>query len=562
MIIIKPIASGGFGKVYLGKRKNTQEKNDKQIYAIKVMNKNLMLRKNMAQQVIAERDALAVSKSPFVVKLFYSLQSKEQIYLIMEYMIGGDLKSLLYNMCYFDQKMAVFYLSEIAIALDYLHQHGIIHRDIKPDNVLLDKNGHVKLTDFGLSEIDHKITLAEILPTPRIISSEMLKEINLDYERTPGQILSLTSNIEFSHCSSPEIVRRMKTACEEINGQNSSSISIKHENSKLFYNLDNEIQRQSEKCNKGWLHNKTPLKWSKTMSSLGLRREMKTIDKKKPKFMKSMSMIDVQSEMLLLVKTPDSIVIDSTEDTNRSRITSIFEAVKFTDNENPCSLKLNKCSSAQNLKLPDEDKRISISPIRCPDTFDQKAITSISIQPIKQFDSFFSPQTKTDSLQYKTPKTIRKNGQLVSVRPQQQQNIFGTPDYLSPELLLGEKHDESVDWWSLGVCLYEFLVGITPFADETPEKIFDNILKHQIEWPENEDEALSIEAIECIKGLLNRCASKRLKLTDLKKEKLFKDINWDNLINECAPFVPTPDHNMDTFYFQTRNNEMFSMTSD
>ena len=136
---IKPITSGGFGKVYLCKRttKHQQQANDEQIYAIKVMNKNLMIRKNMAQQVVAERDALAVSKSPFVVKLFYSLQSKEQIYLVMEYMIGGDLKSLLHNMCFFEQKMAVFYLSEIALALDYLHQHGIIHRDIKPDNMLI-----------------------------------------------------------------------------------------------------------------------------------------------------------------------------------------------------------------------------------------------------------------------------------------------------------------------------------------------------------------------------------------------------------------------------------------
>lgn len=113
------------------------------------MNKADMVDKNMTGQMKAERDALALSKSPFVVHLFYSLQTATKIYLVrhqirkslsgfsdltlfplkvMEYLIGGDVKSLLHICGYFDQDMAVKYVSEVALALDYLHHHGIIHR--------------------------------------------------------------------------------------------------------------------------------------------------------------------------------------------------------------------------------------------------------------------------------------------------------------------------------------------------------------------------------------------------------------------------------------------------
>ena len=105
------------------------------------MKKEEMIRKNMTAQVIAERNALALTNSPFCVKLFYCLQSANTIFLVMEYLIGGDLKSLLHECGFFNEDMAKFYVAEIALALSYLHRHSIIHRDLKPDNILLTANG-------------------------------------------------------------------------------------------------------------------------------------------------------------------------------------------------------------------------------------------------------------------------------------------------------------------------------------------------------------------------------------------------------------------------------------
>ncbi|XP_068157919.1 serine/threonine-protein kinase greatwall isoform X2 [Drosophila tropicalis] len=183
-VIIKPISRGAFGKVFLGYKNNDSNK----LYAIKVMRKSEMINKNMVSQVITERNALALSRSQFCVSLFYSLQSLSYVYLVMEYMVGGDLKSLLAMYGYFDEMTARFYVAEMVMALQYLHQHGIVHRDIKPDNMLLSGTGHVKLTDFGLSKIEMRRDLE--------ISDLINCSPNLN-ARTPGQLLSLTSHLSF-----------------------------------------------------------------------------------------------------------------------------------------------------------------------------------------------------------------------------------------------------------------------------------------------------------------------------------------------------------------------------
>ena len=142
---IKVIGRGAFGEVRLCRSKDTGE-----IYAMKSLRKSEMIKKDQVEHVRAERTILSQASNPWVVKLLYSFQDDENLYLVMEYLGGGDLMTWLMKYDVFSEAQTRFYMAEIILAVESIHNMGFIHRDLKPDNVLIESNGHVKLTDFGL----------------------------------------------------------------------------------------------------------------------------------------------------------------------------------------------------------------------------------------------------------------------------------------------------------------------------------------------------------------------------------------------------------------------------
>ncbi|EIN10300.1 hypothetical protein PUNSTDRAFT_50963 [Punctularia strigosozonata HHB-11173 SS5] len=147
--IIKPISKGAFGSVFLAKKKATGD-----YFAIKVLKKADMIAKNQVTNVKAERMILMKqSESPFVAKLYFTFQSKENLYLVMEYLNGGDCAALIKVLGCLPEEWTKNYIAEVVLGLESLHRMGIVHRDLKPDNLLIDQHGHLKLTDFGLSRI-------------------------------------------------------------------------------------------------------------------------------------------------------------------------------------------------------------------------------------------------------------------------------------------------------------------------------------------------------------------------------------------------------------------------
>ncbi|KAF6131386.1 microtubule associated serine/threonine kinase like [Phyllostomus discolor] len=832
--IVKPISRGAFGKVYLGQKGG-------KLYAVKVVKKADMINKNMTHQVQAERDALALSKSPFIVHLYYSLQSANNIYLVMEYLIGGDVKSLLHIYGYFDEKMAVKYISEVALALDYLHRHGIIHRDLKPDNMLISNEGHIKLTDFGLSKVtlNRDINMMDILITPSMAKPRQ------DYSRTPGQVLSLISSLGFhpppgadksdesanilpTHFSETSQLSQGLICPMSIDQKDSTPYSSKLLKSCLetvasnpgmpvkclTSNLLQSRKRLATSSASSQSHTFLSSMESDCHSSPRWEKDCQESDEalgftmmswnttEKPLCTKSTNAIKIRSfnkkdlELALSPIQNSSAIPDSgsscknlanncfsgkvsweareldinninmAADTRQSgfhqphqepvdsdgiteehlgkrSVKRHFELVdsspcqKTIQNKKSCTeykhsnemrdcytnqntnltteiqgLKLsvyrsqqNDCANKENIvdsfmdkqhtpeKTPipviaknlmcelDEDcdkhtdnlsssflcsdddrasKNISVDsdssfpgisimesplerqsldpnisikessfeesniedlltvPLSCHksslpkddsnpavqvsnqktlapssevlttltcskrnavafrsfnshinvsnnsepskmsitlDAMDMSCAYSgsdpMAITPTQKEKPYFYQQTPNQvksGTPYRTPKSVRRGA-----APVDDGRILGTPDYLAPELLLGRAHGPAVDWWALGVCLFEFLTGIPPFNDETPQQVFQNILKRDIPWPEGE-EKLSDNAQSAVEILLTIDDTKRAGMKELKHHPLFSEVDWENLQHQTMPFIPQPDGETDTSYFEARNN--------
>lgn len=163
------LGRGGFGAVHACRKRNSGT-----IYAMKCINKKLVKVKSALDNVLEERNVLTMMKSNFVTNLKYALQDEENLYLIMDLMLGGDLKFHLINAGRFTEKRARFYAAEVLLGLEHVHKASIIYRDMKLENVLLDHHGHCRISDLGLAVVT-KVKIKGYAGTPGYTAPEMIK---------------------------------------------------------------------------------------------------------------------------------------------------------------------------------------------------------------------------------------------------------------------------------------------------------------------------------------------------------------------------------------------------
>ncbi|KAF9552995.1 AGC/NDR protein kinase [Agrocybe pediades] len=327
--IIAQVGQGGYGEVFLARKQESGE-----VCALKKMRKRTLFKMDEIRHVLVERDILTATKTPWLVKLLYAFQDPEYVYLAMEYVPGGDFRTLLNNSGVLKEEHARFYISEMFAAVNELHKLGYIHRDLKPENFLVDGTGHVKLTDFGLA----------------------------------------------TGALNPKRIESLKVKLDKVK--------------------DNQIVHRS------------------------------TIERR-----------------------------------------SIYRSIRNED-------------------------------------------------------------------------------------PRYADSIVGSPDYMAPEVLRGKPYTYSVDFWSLGCILFEFLAGFPPFSGSTPDETWTNLKnwtkvlrRPEYDKPEDLIFNLSDVAWDAITRLIAHASVRYATLDQLGEHPFFKNIKWADLRSVRAPFVPALDSEIDTGYY-------------
>ena len=169
---VKVLGTGAFGKVSL-----VYNEELKKYFAMKTLKKEYIKKYQQTKHTKEERKIMEKIDYPFISKLYYAFQTKKSLYMITEFMAGGEMFHHLHECGHFDENRTRFYIAEIVLAIDHLHKNNILYRDLKPENILLDEVGHIKLTDFGLSKIMNNIEKDKtytVCGTPLYVAPEVL----------------------------------------------------------------------------------------------------------------------------------------------------------------------------------------------------------------------------------------------------------------------------------------------------------------------------------------------------------------------------------------------------
>ncbi len=511
--ILKLLGQGSFGKVYL-----VEFRGDNKHYAMKVLSKERVFKMRHVTHTKNEREILEKLNNPFIVKLYFAFQNERKLYLVTEFVQGGELFQLIKSNVRLSENNAKFYSCEIIIALEYMHKKGIIYRDLKPENILIDKEGHIKLTDFGLSKtFDSKDKVK--LSSSGCYGGNASCNQN-DYKGNP--ILSSPLGYGVGTDLDRSVINFGKK--QDFSSEEKKFLENLNKNNKL-HNVNTN--------NAGAPMNNFSSNNNDVRNSIG-KNHLKT-----PNVPKKMINSCVNSDNNNIINNIE--VSELAKDIYKNNFYNASTSSNFNSNNN------NK-----NNLLIDQNK--------------QNIVINNNYNNIINNNYNYNGNNSNRSSCNTYEKTY---------------TICGTPEYLAPEILTREGYDKSVDWWSLGILIFEMLVGKNNFR-----KIFRSINKHNVffqgkfnnnfntnsKYSSNlsnynkriesyqminfAEFKLSKKAESLIKSLLQENPNLRLGQGEkdsesIKDHPFFEGIDWDDFYNKryVPEFIPVLNNEIDLKYF-------------
>ncbi|XP_031660815.1 ribosomal protein S6 kinase alpha-2 isoform X2 [Oncorhynchus kisutch] len=484
--LLKVLGQGSYGKVFLVRKIRGSDRG--QLYAMKVLRKaTLKVRDRVRSKM--ERDILAEVNHPFIVKLHYAFQTEGKLYLILDFLRGGDLFTRLSKEVMFTEEDVKFYLAELALALDHLHSLGIIYRDLKPENILLDEEGHIKITDFGLSKeaTDHDKRAYSFCGTIEYMAPEVVNRRGhtqsadwwsfgvLMFEMLTGSlpfqgkdrketmVLILKAKLGMPQFLSPEVqslIRALfkRNPANRLGAGPDGVEEIKRHN--FFGNID----------------------WNKLY-----RREIKPPFK--PAVGRPEDTFHFDPEFTSRTPT-DSPGIPPSDNTHQLFRGFSFVATNLDQDQSIAEIQ-------QNSTVNPIVQQLHGTNIHFTDGYEVKEEVGLGaysvckrcihkITSVEYAVKVVHRDLKPSNLLYVDetgdPESIRICDFGFAKQLRAENGLLMTPCYtanfVAPEVLKKQGYDAACDIWSLGILLYTMLAGFTPFAngpDDTPEEILARI---------------------------------------------------------------------------------------
>jgi len=394
----------------------------------------------------------------------------------MEFCIGGDLCSMLCSVGYFEEEHALYYLTQLVIGVGYLHDRDIIHRDIKPENMLIDEHGNLKLSDFGLSA-----------------SYKSDSNLHISARMTPNQSKSVTEKIVYGkripNTETPAILQKTRS----FQGRSGKS----HDLGSVSDNLpDKPRLNLSKLSDEGSINTEEENSADDSVLYSTEEEESSFIIKAPPDWTSDLKESPLQKSGDIFKRTREMVSTGSMEKPDRKRpkqehtgLTSEFHCLE-TDIQIVSDDKTESPTESGRVETVRCDHQTPIRPSSAP--IYNKSTPCFGTPQTPQMQNMISPprSSRRRASIHTSQKTPRRTGRRSIVKTRESlinAKILGSPDYMPPELLERQKICRLSDVWSIGVCYFEFLVGIPPFNDDSVEGVFTNIKELKIDWPIDDD---------------------------------------------------------------------------